>query len=56
MKTIKFIFPAMLTVLGQISFAQTGQWKLAGNSLSGAPKLGSTNSAALNLLLITNHE
>jgi len=45
MKTLKFAFSAVLMILSHFAFSQTGQWKLAGNSLSGTEKLGSTNNA-----------
>ncbi|HEY6979069.1 MAG TPA: tail fiber domain-containing protein [Chitinophagaceae bacterium] len=35
---------AFVFVLQYISIAQTGQWKLSGNSLNGTQKLGSTNN------------
>jgi hypothetical protein len=54
MKAIKFIFSAVLIIMSQFAFAQTGQWNLAGNVLNGAQKLGSTNNAALNF--ITNNK
>ncbi len=53
MKTLKFTFSAVLIVLSHFSFAQTGQWKLAGNSLTGTEKLGSKNNFPLNF--ITNN-
>src|SRR6266542_3283026 len=43
----------LLTVLQQISIAQTGNWKLAGNSLTGTEKLGSKNNFPINF--ITNN-
>src|SRR6266498_1082942 len=43
----------LLTVLQQISIAQTGSWKLAGNSLTGTEKLGSKNNFPINF--ITNN-
>ena len=49
MKAIKFIFSAVLIIMSQCSFAQTGQWNLAGYSLNGTQKLGSTNNAAVNV-------
>jgi len=43
----------LLTMLQQISIAQTGSWKLAGNSLTGTEKLGSKNNFPINF--ITNN-
>src|SRR6266496_2144952 len=43
----------LLTILQQISIAQTGNWKLAGNSLTGTEKIGSKNSFPINF--ITNN-
>ena len=40
-------------MLSHFAFAQTGQWKLAGNNLNGAQRLGSTNN--FNLNFITNN-
>src|SRR6266542_5995417 len=54
MKRTKIAFIILLLmVLQQISFAQTGSWKLAGNSLAGTEKLGSKNNFPLNF--ITNN-
>ncbi len=53
MKTIKFTFSVALLVLNQIAFAQTGSWKLAGNSLAGTEKIGSKNNFPINF--ITNN-
>lgn len=41
-KVLLFSFAALLS--GSAVTAQTGQWKLAGNSLNGTQKLGSTNN------------
>src|SRR5215216_2481838 len=43
----------LLAALQQISIAQTGSWKLAGNSLTGTEKLGTKNGFSLSL--ITNN-
>src|SRR6266536_1143841 len=43
----------LLTILQQISIAQTGNWKLAGNRLTGTEKLGSKNNFPINF--ITNN-
>jgi hypothetical protein len=53
MKPLKFAFSAALIALGHFTFAQTGQWKLAGNSLNGTQKLGSTNNSSVNF--VTNN-
>src|SRR4030095_2448221 len=53
MKATKFTFSALLFLLSQFTFAQTGSWKLAGNSLVGTEKLGSKNNFPLNF--ITNN-
>jgi hypothetical protein len=53
MRAIKFTFSAIFIVLSQFAFAQTGQWKLAGNSLNGTQKLGSTNNSSVNF--VTNN-
>ena len=53
MKTLKFTFSAVLIVLSHFSFAQTGSWKLAGNSLAGTEKIGSKNNFPINF--ITNN-
>ncbi|HEY6977869.1 MAG TPA: T9SS type A sorting domain-containing protein [Chitinophagaceae bacterium] len=47
---LRFTFSLTLIVSGHLAFAQAGQWKLSGNSLSGTEKLGSTNNAALNFI------
>ena len=45
MQRTKIMFSILLLILiQQLSIAQTGQWKLAGNSLAGTEKLGSTNN------------
>src|SRR6266496_252199 len=54
MNAIKLTFSAALIVFSQFVFAQTGNWQLAGNNLTGTEKFGSTNSAALNF--ITNNK
>ncbi|HEY6977868.1 MAG TPA: tail fiber domain-containing protein [Chitinophagaceae bacterium] len=48
MKILKFASSAVLIMLSHFAFAQTGQWKLTGNSLNGTQKLGSTNNSDLN--------
>src|SRR6266487_270273 len=53
MKTLKFTFSAVLIVLSHFSFAQTGSWKLSGNSLTGTESLGSKNNFPLRF--ITNN-
>jgi len=53
MKAIKPTLSAVLMVLSQLVFAQTGSWKLAGNSLTGTEKFGSKNSVPVNF--ITNN-
>ncbi len=53
MKAIKLTFSAGLMVLSQLVLAQTGSWKLAGNSLTGTEKFGSKNSVPVNF--ITNN-
>lgn len=50
MKAAKFIMLALLVAAGNCTFAQTGQWNLAGNSLTGTEKLGSTNNKPLNFI------
>lgn len=50
-KVLLFSFVALLS--GSAVTAQTGQWKLAGNSLTGIEKLGSTNNFSLDF--ITNN-
>jgi hypothetical protein len=50
MKTLKFKFSAGLLVLSQLVLAQTGSWKLAGNSLTGTEKIGSKNSFPVNFI------
>ena len=50
MKTLKFTFSAALLVLSQLVLAQTGSWKLAGNSLTGTEKIGSKNSFPVNFI------
>jgi len=44
MKKITFATIFVTAFFGVTSMAQTGQWKLAGNSLAGTEKLGSTNN------------
>jgi hypothetical protein len=51
MKALRFTFSSALIVLSQLVFAQTGQWKLAGNKLTGAEKLGSTNNFPLRFIV-----
>jgi hypothetical protein len=53
MKAIKITFSAALIVLSHFASAQTGTWKLAGNSLTGTEKFGSKNSVPINF--ITNN-
>jgi hypothetical protein len=53
MKAIKLTFSVGLMVLSQLVLAQTGSWKLAGNSLTGTEKIGSKNSVPINF--ITNN-
>jgi hypothetical protein len=50
-KVLLLSFAALLS--GSTLMAQTGQWKLAGNSLNGTQKLGSTNNFSLDF--ITNN-
>jgi len=54
MKAAKFITLALLIAVGNYTFAQTGQWKLSGNDLSGTEKFGRTNNQAVKF--ITNNK
>jgi len=53
MKKLKFTL-LLLISLSQFSIAQTGQWKLSGNNLTGSEKFGSTNVQPLKF--ITNNK
>jgi len=53
MKRTKITLVVLLILTHQFAIAQTGQWKLAGNSLNGTQKFGSTNNFPLNF--ITNN-
>ena len=51
MKALRFTFLSALIILSQLVFAQTGQWKLAGNKLTGSERFGSTNNFPLRFIV-----
>jgi hypothetical protein len=47
MNNTRFILAILSIAIQQISFAQTGQWSLTGNNLTGTEKIGSINNKPL---------